>query len=169
MLSSSLNGFFPTAWGPAFWFILYVVAANYHPAPSRADKIRMAQFVKAMASSLPCGKCRENFSANARAAGLNIHVFDNRQALFAWVYRLHRSVSTSLGSPLSFSLEEAEQRIERLRASSCTSDGHRGCLGGNRLKTQIRIRPDGELPSFDMEDGSDHRLSTGEDTTGHPD
>ena len=165
MLSDSLNGFFPTAWGPAFWFVLYITAANYKPAPSRADKIRMAQFVKAMAESLPCAKCRENFAQNSRAAGLSIRVFDNRQALFEFVYRLHESVSSSLGSPLSFSQEEAERSIERLRASSCISDGHRGCHGGNRLKTQIKIRPDG-ITSFDMEDESDDRLSARDTSRG---
>ena len=131
----SRNGLQPRAWGPAYWHLLYCTAANYAPEPTDADKARIIQFLHFFWQSLPCGICRNNFAMNTQAgspAHISAEIFDSRDALFAWVYRLHTTVSTNLGKvkgkdDMPFTERQARIFIETFRA---------GCQGGTGSGTQ---------------------------------
>ena len=122
------NGLMPSSWGPAFWHVLYVFAANYKLHPTCTDKVDAALFLRSISRALPCRKCRENFPINATEANLDINVFAGREELFSFVYRLHTSVSRALGKELSFTCDEARKVIELSRATCSTNPNtHAGC------------------------------------------
>lgn len=121
---NSRNGFQTRGWGPALWHILYVVAANYSPEPTPADKNRMINFIRSIWQSLPCGICRDNFTRNVRKgspAEITPAVFENRDTMFRWVWTLHSSVNNALDKgPLPFDEAEARLFVETFRAGKCT-------------------------------------------------
>lgn len=125
-MSDPTNGMITGAWGPALWHVMYCVAANYNLEPTDADRLRAARFIRSIALSLPCGKCRQNFPQNAREANLSTSTFDSRETLFVFIYNLHASVTRALGREMKFTQAEAREFIESLRAR-CGATGHVGC------------------------------------------
>lgn len=170
----SREGLQTRAWGPAFWHVLYCVAANYNPTPSDEDKSRIIEFIRSFWKALPCGACRENFKRNvspSSPAALTERVFDDRESLFDWVYTLHKTVNSALGKgELPFTRKEARDFIEVFRArcnppnrrnsfTSLTSpEPEKGC--NDPLHTPYRLQctlhfteaRDGEGPRIHMSD-----------------
>ena len=128
MTSNERNGLMPSAWGPAFWHVLYTWSANYSLEPTPEQMRDAALFLHSISRALPCRKCRENFPRNAREAGLGRQTFKNRHNLFAFVYQLHTSVSRALGKQMTFTLAEAQEMIESFRAKcNASPEVHNGC------------------------------------------
>lgn len=126
---NSRCGLQPSAWGPAFWHVMYCVAANYNPHPTSRDKMRAVAFVHSIYHALPCRACRENFARHTRPgspAALTEDVFASRESFFSWIYALHCEVSVSVkGHRPPFSLEDAWTRMESIRSRCNDPDPHR--------------------------------------------
>ncbi len=140
-MADPTNGLMPSSWGPAFWHVLYTFAANYKLKPTREDKLNAALFLRSISTALPCRKCRENFPGNAAEAGLSVSVFDGREEMFSFVYRLHTCVSRALGKRLNFTRDEARALLELSRAT-CGSNpaSHAGCQTPAKGKLKPRLR-----------------------------
>ena len=129
MEDNSRCGLQPSAWGPAFWHVMYCVAGNYNPTPTGKDKQRAVAFVRSIYHSPPCSACRDNFARHTvpgSPAALTEDVFASRKSFVAWVYALHSEVSVSVkGHPLPFGLADAWNRIESIRSRCNDPSPHR--------------------------------------------
>ena len=54
--------FAPEKWGPDAWNFLFTVAAGYSLKPTYSEKIEMRRFLESLRGTLPCSRCRSNFS-----------------------------------------------------------------------------------------------------------
>jgi hypothetical protein len=124
------NGICAAAWGPACWFFLQCVAANYKQNPTRKDKTNAIEFLRALQTQLPCGACRSNFRKNwkevvAKSFGGDfMGPFMSRDTFFEFIHELHASVRfQQQKGKLPFTLEQARHTIESLRAGECKKEG----------------------------------------------
>lgn len=90
-------------WGPAFWRVLYTVAAQYPDSPTPEARHAHESFLVTLTAALPCPACRANFARHAKRCGYAPHedtdVFDSKQRLFRFVYDVHRATSRDIGKP----------------------------------------------------------------------
>lgn len=86
----------PQVWGPRGWFFLDSVCMAYPDRPSAQEAARMQQFFAALPHVLPCPACREHFLANLREDPVE-PALASRDALVAWILRMHNRVRTKNG------------------------------------------------------------------------
>jgi hypothetical protein len=101
-LSLSLN---PDYWGPVFWEVMYLGAAGYSAKPTANEKLGFRLFFDSLRYVLPCAKCRADYDQYLTTSPVTDRELENRNALFAWVYSLHKHVSLKLQKPAFPTLE----------------------------------------------------------------
>ena len=126
------NGICAAVWGPACWFFLQCVAANYKLKPTKKDMANALEFLRALQTQIPCGACRKNFRKNWKEViastsfgGDELGPFASRDAFFKFIHELHASVyrMQGKGQDLPFTLEQGRHTIESLRAGECKEEG----------------------------------------------
>lgn len=88
---NNTNGFQTNIWGPVAWFFIHCVSLNYHPTRKSDYK----RFFKSLSGVLPCGSCRDNYMSTItrhKSLKLTDDIFDSRESLSYWVFRLHNYV-----------------------------------------------------------------------------
>jgi hypothetical protein len=138
------NGMMTTIWGPPLWHVLHTMSFNYPVRPTAADKKRYADFVRSLAFTLPCGKCRQNLTRNLRSVPLTGSSLASRAAFSRWMYRFHEHVNRGLGKKSGLSYEQVRDRYEHFRAR-CVAPTPRvesGCTGelGGRKKSKCVLK-----------------------------
>ena len=101
-LSLSLN---PDYWGPVFWEVMYLGAAGFSAKPTPNEKLGFRLFFDSLRYVLPCAKCRADYDQYLTTSPVTDKDLENRNALFAWVYGLHKHVSLKLQKPAFPTLE----------------------------------------------------------------
>jgi hypothetical protein len=101
-LSLSLN---PDYWGPVFWEVMYLGAAGFSAKPTPNEKLGFRLFFDSLRYVLPCAKCRADYDQYLTTSPVTDKDLESRNALFAWVYGLHKHVSLKLQKPAFPTLE----------------------------------------------------------------
>jgi len=101
-LSLSLN---PDYWGPVFWEVMYLGAAGFSAKPTPNEKLGFRLFFDSLRYVLPCAKCRADYDQYLTTNPVTDKDLESRNALFAWVYGLHKHVSLKLQKPAFPTLE----------------------------------------------------------------
>ena len=101
-LSLSLN---PDYWGPVFWEVMYLGAAGFSAKPTPNEKLGFRLFFDSLRYVLPCAKCRADYDQYLTTSPVTDKDLESRNALFAWVYSLHKHVSLKLQKPAFPTLE----------------------------------------------------------------
>jgi len=116
---SKSNGLITKIWGPHFWETLHCASAGYPLEPSDLDKKNYKDFYITIGKVLPCKFCRESyeqFITEEKDTIINDSVFDSRENLMLWVYKLHERVNLKLGMTYGVTFEEVKNRLESFRA-----------------------------------------------------
>jgi len=116
---SKSNGLITKIWGPHFWETLHCVSAGYPLEPTDEDKICYKDFYIAVGNVLPCRFCRESykeFITKEKDTELSDDVFESRDKLMLWVYKLHERVNLKLGMTYNVSFDEVKDKLESYRA-----------------------------------------------------
>ena len=124
---SSQNGFVTSIWGPMMWSILHIISFNFPVEPTEEQKDQYFTFFNTLKYVLPCGPCRQNLANTLKKEELYLSretVFENRQTLSYWVYKLHCEVNELLDKD-SPPYESVVEFYEHFRAK-CSS-GSVGC------------------------------------------
>lgn len=157
-MPNNSNGFQTNVWGPPAWLFLHCVSLNYNPLKQKKEYIR---FFKSLAGVLPCGSCRDNYRntiTRHSALKLTTGVFESRESLAYWLFRLHNYVTkcTLKGSPTyNNSRTDFKNMVafyENFRAKCSKNKPKKnqihtkhGCTqalkGGVRLRSVITVKP----------------------------
>ena len=146
------NGFQTRVWGPAAWLFLHCVSLNYDPLRNKQET---KTFFETLAYVLPCGACRDNYKhtiRNSKQLKLDDKVFESRESLAFWLFRLHNYVTRcqASGTPMYKDTKRDFYRVVRMfedmRAKCNYDKNHKGgCTvplkNGVRLRSMIRIKP----------------------------
>lgn len=150
----SKHGFQTKVWGPAAWLFLHCVSFNYDPSRNKKET---KLFFEMLAYVLPCGACRDNYQHTVASTTLRLNdsVFESRESLAFWLFRLHNYVTRCQtdGTPMYKDTKRDFYKVvrfyEALRAKCSPKKDvkkHRGgCTvplkNGLRLRSVIRIKP----------------------------
>jgi len=117
--TSKSNGLITKIWGPHFWETLHCVSAGYPLEPTDKNKKDYKEFYISVKNVLPCRFCRESyeeFITKEEGLILNDAIFESRENLMKWVYRLHERVNLKIGLTYGVTYEEVVDRLESFRA-----------------------------------------------------
>lgn len=156
---NSSNGFQTNVWGAPAWLFMHCISLNYNPLKQKKDYIK---FFKSLAGVLPCGSCRNNYRNTIKhhsTLKLTASVFDSRESLAFWLFKLHNYVTkcTLKGTPMYTNSKTDFKKMvalyENFRAK-CPSNAKarknqihtkHGCTqaikGGIRLRSVISVKP----------------------------
>lgn len=95
VLSRKAGGLNPKIWGPNFWYVIHISAANYIPSKEAAMAFR--SFISSLAYLLPCDWCRVHIEENLKKVPLTAEVLRSNEALLKWSYDFHDTVNQMLG------------------------------------------------------------------------
>ena len=84
----------PSVWGNHAWKFLHCCAMAYEPSPENAAAFK--QMFDSLQVTLPCAKCRDNFSHELQTHPLD-DALQSKEALNRWLTNLHNSVNRRLG------------------------------------------------------------------------
>lgn len=116
---SKSNGLITKIWGPHFWETLHCASAGYPLEPTDDDKKNYKEFYIAVGNILPCRFCRDSykeFITKEKETEINDCVFESRDNLMLWVYKLHERVNQKLGMTYGVTFDEVKDRLESFRA-----------------------------------------------------
>jgi hypothetical protein len=116
---SKSNGLITKIWGPCFWETLHCVSAGYPLEPTDTDKKNYKDFYISVKNVLPCKFCRESydvFITKENDTLIDDNVFESREKLMLWVYKLHERVNLKLGMTYNVTFDEVKDRLESFRA-----------------------------------------------------
>jgi hypothetical protein len=155
---NNANGFQTNVWGPVAWMFLHCVSLNYSPERKKDYK----RFFHSLAGVLPCGSCRNNYMSTItrhQTLKLTNKVFDSRESMAYWLFRLHNYVRKCQTNKKPFykntktDFKKMVSNYERFRAK-CPKDKNlpanqihskHGCTtplhGGIRLRSVITVIP----------------------------
>lgn len=86
-------------WGNAAWVLMHVVSFTYPDTPSEEDRARVFRFMSAVAESLPCLRCRDEWTAYLRQHlrdTTSAHL-DSKRSFATFVVGGHNFVNERLG------------------------------------------------------------------------
>ena len=146
---NSDNGFTTYIWGPCIWQFLHIMTFNYPLKPTEKQKKDYLKFLELLQVTLPCGKCRENYTKNIniKDTKLDMEVMKNRESLSRWLCKLHNKISKQTGKNIKIPYDECRDFYEQFRARCTKKKGtqHGGCTipihKGIKSKTVLRIVP----------------------------
>jgi hypothetical protein len=122
-MSNINNGLMTKIWGPHMWFAVHSISHGYPVNPSNDQKEQYKIFFKSLGFVLPCAYCRQSyqFFITDGDTKLTDDVFENRETLTRWAYRIHNRVNNKLGVEYGTTYEEVTNRFESFRAK-CVID-----------------------------------------------
>jgi hypothetical protein len=158
---NSPDGMVTSVWGPLAWNFLHIISFNYPMHPTAEEKQHYKAYLLSLGNVLPCSYCRKNFKNNLEKTGFNDGVFDSRESLSKFIYKLHNCVNKMLGKPIELTYNDVRARYENFRAR-CINEvaqektkEERGCLNpmyGKKSKCVIHIVPsESRTESFKMD------------------
>ncbi len=124
------NGMITRIWGPSAWFFLHIVTFNFPINPTNDDKQNYYNFFYNLQFVLPCGKCRINYKNNINDPDtkLTLDVFNTRDSVKLWFYKLHNKVNNLLGKDVNITFDDMNKHFEQYRAICDTNNkSHIGC------------------------------------------
>lgn len=146
----SNDGFQTKVWGPPAWLFLHLITLNYNPERKHQHLL----FFKSLGSTLPCGKCRENYNYIINnILPINVNVLKNRFTLSFWLFKVHNKVQEDIykktkdepDKPIykntKMDYMKAMIKYEKIRAS-CKKESY-GCtesLNGKKLMLNMKIK-----------------------------
>ncbi len=112
------NGLMTKIWGPRAWFFANSVAFGYPINPSAEQKEQYKNYFIYLGFVLPCGFCRESYQVFIKDGETKItdEIFENRETLTKWIFKLHNRVNKKLGVDYGTSYEEFCDKFETFRA-----------------------------------------------------
>lgn len=150
------NGLITKIWGPPMWESIHSIAFGYPVEPTEEHKINYKNFFINLKNVLPCRYCRESYEEFIKTdpdARLMDTVFESRDTLTEWVYKLHQRVNKKLGVDYRLSLDDFRHKFETYRAKCIPNE--KGCNMPLNLKAnsyamaEIKHAPVIELKQFD--------------------
>jgi len=116
-IGSSGNGFQTRIWG-FFWFVLHMISFNFPTHPTPEQKQQYLSFFASICHVLPCSACRRSTAKFYKSGdtALEPRVFESRETLSRWVWRLHNRVNKRLHKPPGPSYERVRRGYESFRA-----------------------------------------------------
>jgi hypothetical protein len=112
------NGLMTKIWGPRAWFFANSVAFGYPVNPTSEQKQQYKTFFLHLGFVLPCGFCRESYQFFIKDGETEItdEVFENRDTLTKWIFKLHNRVNKKLGVEYGTTYQEFCDKFEMFRA-----------------------------------------------------
>ena len=98
-------------WGPAAWLYLHTVTRVYPKEPTDEDKANYGAFFRAVAPTLPCPKCRANYTEHLATTP---PALGSRAELVKWLVGVHNRTRVAQGK-MPLSEREALRAIARPR------------------------------------------------------
>lgn len=130
MESNANNGLLTKIWGPPTWVSVHSITFGYPVKPTQEQKDNYKQYFKSLGDVLPCRHCRDsykNFIASGYAE-MTDDVFNDRDSLTRWMYRVHECVNRKLDVDYCVSYDEVKDRYESYRAKCDSSKVEKGCI-----------------------------------------
>jgi hypothetical protein len=117
------NGLMTKIWGPRAWFFINSVSFGYPVNPNSEQKEEYKTFFKTLGFVLPCGFCRQSYQFFIKDGETEItdEIFENRDTLTKWVFKLHNRVNKKLGVEYGTTYDEFFNKFESFRAK-CVID-----------------------------------------------
>lgn len=84
-------------WGRPAWIFLHEMAIAFPNQPTEQDKENAKQFLKYLATMLPCAQCKKEFAA---FLNMNPPTVDNACNFQTWLFDAHNHVNQRLGKPV---------------------------------------------------------------------
>ena len=118
------NGLMTKIWGPAMWVALHSIAFGYPINPSEEKKEKYKLIFENLGFVLPCGYCCESYGEFLKSDDtiLDDSVFETRESLTRWIYKLHNRVNKKLNNNYDISYEEYCNKYESYRAQCVPKD-----------------------------------------------
>ena len=93
----------PTIWGPTAWMYLHLLSLSYPDNPEKKDIANHQLFLEYFGKTLPCEKCRNNYSRHLETFSLK-KALESKSSYINFIWKLHNKVNEDLGKKLlSFS------------------------------------------------------------------
>lgn len=142
--SNANNGLITKIWGPAMWDSVHSITFGYPLEPSKEDKERYKIFFTYLGFVLPCIFCKQSYQQfisdnmdnmpdthqelyqeliKTGDTVLNDKVFESRDSLCRWGWRLHNTVNKKLDVDYGVTYDEFVDKYESYRAK-CTHTGN---------------------------------------------
>ncbi|AEX61683.1 putative FAD-linked sulfhydryloxidase [Megavirus vitis] len=113
----------PKNWGEAGWKMFHTVALGYPDNPSQEDKQNYYQYYESLRYTLPCKKCRNNYSDHFDKYPLNDYALSSKKNLINWTIDMHNVVNFYTGKKL-LSYPEAYEKIYSIKQENNTLDNY---------------------------------------------
>lgn len=112
------NGLLTKIWGGPMWTALFSIAFGYPINPTQEHKEHYKNFFNEIPWILPCSYCRTSTSLfyTQFETKFNDSIFESRDALTRWLYRLHETVNAKLGITYEETYEDICTKYESYRA-----------------------------------------------------
>jgi hypothetical protein len=122
-MSNINNGLMTKIWGPHMWFAVHSIAYGYPINPTPDQKEQYKIFLQYLGFVLPCSYCRQSylFFITDGDTKLTDEVFENRESLTKWTFRIHNRVNNKLSYDYGTTYEEVSNKFESFRAK-CVLD-----------------------------------------------
>ena len=122
------NGLMTKIWGPPMWTSLHCIAFGYPINPTIEQQKQYKNFFIHLQYVLPCSFCRISYGEFIYENDLVLDnkVFENRNNLCLWVYKLHQRVNKKLGVDYGVDYDDIVKRYESYRATC--SPLKKGCI-----------------------------------------
>ncbi len=135
-IDNSNNGLLTKVWGPHMWVALHSIAHGFPIKPSPDHKQNYLNFYTSLQYVLPCKFCRDSYAKFIKEDDtlLNLNVFDTRDSLTLWIYKIHEKVNKKLGIEYCVTYDDVCEKYESYRAK-CTPDLP-GCVMPLHLKAE---------------------------------
>ena len=136
------NGLMTKIWGPHAWFFINSSAFGYPVNPTPEQKKEYKNFFIYLGFVLPCGFCRQSYQFFIKDGETEItdDIFENRETLTKWVFKLHNRVNKKLGVDYGTTYQEFCDKFEMFRAK-CIIDAP-NCQMPLTLKADAFIKSD---------------------------
>lgn len=112
------NGLMTKIWGPHMWFAINCVSFGYPVNPTQEQKRQYKTFFEFLGFVLPCEFCKISYQFFITDGDtlLSDDVFENRETLTKWIFKLHNRVNLKLGVNYGTTYEEFINKYELFRA-----------------------------------------------------
>jgi len=111
------NGLITKIWGPAMWMSLHSISFGYPVLPSKEDKENYKKYFESIGNVLPCIHCKKSYNMFIKEGDTKLtdDVFESRESLTNWVYKIHQAVNNKLNVDYCVSFSELQNKYETFR------------------------------------------------------
>lgn len=116
-MNDNESGLITKIWGPHLWKSLHCISFGYPNKPSEDQKKGCKLFFQSLAYVLPCQYCRDSYShfITSEPTIITDEIFENRDILSKWVYKLHQRVNQKLDIDYNVSYDQIAKKYESFR------------------------------------------------------